>query len=776
MSQKRFKGLTPSSQRVIPALVTLFLVIALFLCTPLFLHPQMAHASGRDPLQWPFASTSIWNMPIGSNAQYVPANIPQASYTSPDPNWFIITHSSDPVRNVYVPGNWGPGRCTGTTYVTSTPFPDSVIVPDATDGSTPNNASAILQPDGHTIVQLEPLARCTAGGNVYGYQACTSDLYGDGICGAHFGSGLSSIGGEIRLSELQASGDNTIPHALQLEIWDNYLGQCGLTLHGQVENGYRWPADRADGGACDPNNSSRYKGTNPSLVQGSLLAIPPSATPASLGITTDVGRKMFYALQNYGGYVVDDTGWDDNQIGVENTVPDYYDFWNTYHNDINILFSNLQVVDNNGPNNIGGGGTLRAPMAPPLNNSTPTPTPTNTPTPTPTPGGGSLSGSVASASSSTTYNLTNQGTTDWVHWGNGSYPGQDRKSGGSAISGVSTFGSGLNTGTWHDSSRNFSWSNGTPTASASDSQTYIWDNGSNGSGFSFTVPADTTTRTLTVYAGGANGGVSGTLQASLSDNSASAYSSSFGPTGSSLLTNIYTITYHAASAGQTLTVKLTKTGGSSGGSAPSVDLIAAALSTSGGGGSGSLSGSVASASSSTTYNLTSLGTTDWVHWGNGSYPGQDRKSGGNAISGVSTFGSGLNTGTWYDSSRNFSWSNGTPTASASDSQTYIWDNGNSGTGFSFTVPADTTTRTLTVYVGAPGGGASGTFNASLSDNSATAYTNSFGPTGSNMVTYVYTITYHAASAGQTLTITLTKTSSSSGGSAPSIDLIAATLS
>ncbi len=225
---------------------------------------------------------------------------------------------------------------------------------------------------------------------------------------------------------------------------------------------------------------------------------------------------------------------------------------------------------------------------------------------------------MSSASSSTTYNLTNQGTTDWVHWGNGSYPGQDRKSGGSAISGVSTFGSGLNTGTWYDSSRNFSWSNGTPTASASDSQTYIWDNGSNGSGFSFTVPADTTTRTLTVYAGGANGGVSGTLQASLSDNSATAYTNSFGPTGSNMVTYVYTITYHAASAGQTLTVKLTKTGGSSGGSAPSVDLIAATLSTSGGGGSGSLSGSVSSASSSTTYNLTSLGTTDWVHWGNGS--------------------------------------------------------------------------------------------------------------------------------------------------------------
>ena len=32
-------------------------------------------ARARDPLLWPFASTSIWNMPIGQGAQFVPAQI-----------------------------------------------------------------------------------------------------------------------------------------------------------------------------------------------------------------------------------------------------------------------------------------------------------------------------------------------------------------------------------------------------------------------------------------------------------------------------------------------------------------------------------------------------------------------------------------------------------------------------------------------------------------------------------------------------------------------------
>ncbi|GCE09358.1 discoidin domain-containing protein [Dictyobacter aurantiacus] len=209
------------------------------------------------------------------------------------------------------------------------------------------------------------MTRCDAGGNVYGYRGCGSDITGDGICGGHFGSGLSSIGGMIRLSELQASGNQNIPHALQLEIWNKYLYAC----HGTV-NGYRWPANQADSGTCDSSNPAVYKGTNTSLMQGSLLALSPSATPDSLGIKTDVGRKMFYTLQNYCGYIVDDTGWDDVQIGVENTLRDNYDFGSAdLSSDIKSLFAALQIIDNNSFSNIGGGGTPRVPLAPPLSTS-----------------------------------------------------------------------------------------------------------------------------------------------------------------------------------------------------------------------------------------------------------------------------------------------------------------------------------------------------------------------------------------------------------------------
>src|SRR5262249_3165046 len=73
-----------------------------------------------------------------------------------------------------------------------------------------------------------------------------------------------------------------------------------------------------------------------------------------------------------------------------------------------------------------------------------------------------------------------------------------------------------------------------------------------------------------------------------------------------------------------------------------------------------------------------------------------------------------------------------------------------GSGFQLTVPADTTPRTLKVYVGAFS--ARGSFEASLSDGSASAYSNSSLVNMGNGPSGVYSINYAAQSTGQTLTI------------------------
>ncbi len=322
----------------------------------------------RNKFLWPFSPTSPWNMPIGSDALYVPANIQKAGYAGADEEYLMWLKDGDPLRQLYQPGAWGEGRCTGTQLVgiAPLPIPDDYIVADAQPGNTPNSASAFLLPDGRTLVQIEPLARCQAGGPLYGFHYYVDeDIYGDGIGGSHFGSGLSAIGGSIRKGEL--TSHQPIHHALKVEIW----GEKYLYYSADIP-GYRWPAELADS-----NAANQYNGNNPALVEGSLLAIPPSVTEESLNLQTRPAKKLFHALQHYGAYVVDDAGWDSHYFAVEKGVVEEfsntfgYDFQGSsgdFYEDFMKLFQALNIVDNNGPTSVGGGGTPRAPLAPPIGN------------------------------------------------------------------------------------------------------------------------------------------------------------------------------------------------------------------------------------------------------------------------------------------------------------------------------------------------------------------------------------------------------------------------
>ena len=72
-------------------------------------------------------------------------------------------------------------------------------------------------PDGQrrTIKQTQPFSRCMAGGAATSrYDSADVDITGDGITGAHGGSGLSAIGGTLRVGELRPGGP-PVRHALK---------------------------------------------------------------------------------------------------------------------------------------------------------------------------------------------------------------------------------------------------------------------------------------------------------------------------------------------------------------------------------------------------------------------------------------------------------------------------------------------------------------------------------------------------------------------------------
>lgn len=328
----------------------------------------------RDKYQQPFSTTSIWNTPIGSKAKYVDIYIGSKG-VGVDTDWFITTKASDPAVPTYMIPTWGQGRCTGTIPqqqgqwhpAASQPLkvPYDRIIPDARPGWTPNNSSAFLKPDGKTLVEFNGTARCVPGGPLYGNWFGEHDVYGDGIDGGHGGSGMSSIGGSIRKGELL--NNKPIPHALKIVLWGNWLHYN----RNSATPGRRWPARLADAGAAN-----QYKGSYSALVMGSLLAIPTGVTPKKLGLTTLAGKKVFYAMQDYGAYVVDDSGWDYNYINVERRAEVEYQQVKGVHinedkalqNDLTKIIQALKVINNNGPNSIGGGGVRRRPLASPLSN------------------------------------------------------------------------------------------------------------------------------------------------------------------------------------------------------------------------------------------------------------------------------------------------------------------------------------------------------------------------------------------------------------------------
>jgi Bacterial Ig domain len=457
---------------------------------------------------------------------------------------------------------------------------------------------------------------------------------------------------------------------------------------------------------------------------------------------------------------------------------------------------------------------------------------------------GTLTGSFSSLT--TNVDLTSAGKSDWVHWGLYTDTSVDRKWGVPAQIGdlgtISSFGQYTYVYQYSDNYNGYAWYDGWPDVSVTNTTTGVWAyqafplNSTNW-GFKFSVPADTTNRTLLVYVGAF--AARGQLTATLSDGGApyvdsSLYNTSNGPGG------VYTLSFQAASAGQTLTVKwllysrapgpntananvtiqaaaltlanahnppmatLTSPAAQSAFPAPaSIGLSADAAALDGTitnvvffagtnrlgasstapysvtwnnaqtghyyltaeafdsqgssrpslpvevfvyGTGGSLSGTLASPPIAV--DLTLEGTNDWMHWGLVTNTSVDRKSGVTPQLGFELLGSSPPQ-QYGDNYTGFSWEDGVPTPTATNSTTGIFVTGLTN-GFYLTAPADTASRRLRVYVG--GYGSQGSFEAFLGDFSGAPYIDDSTGDPYNNVYSVYELSYAAASPGQQLVV------------------------
>jgi len=273
-------------------------------------------SSGWTLGQAPFASTSLWNRPVPSNATYTPLAWPATTGFNYSANWsqysapVYVSSPSDPLCTVTYGA--GQGYSAGSVQLN---------IPSGATGAPGSDAEIVII-DGTTVWNFWVFSRTSD-------TAATANQQGhcDVITGTGFGNfsggqgagimacGSSGLGGMLIQAETDAG---PIMHALQLS-----------PLNTLVKPGFVAPAIRGDG-----NTSSGI------VQEGDLLAIPPSVAMPT-GLST-IGQQIFTALQTYGCYVVDVSGGDSTlrmqQNAYNQTVAD-----NAWH-DSNKIIPLLQQV------------------------------------------------------------------------------------------------------------------------------------------------------------------------------------------------------------------------------------------------------------------------------------------------------------------------------------------------------------------------------------------------------------------------------------------------
>ncbi|MCU1488012.1 MAG: hypothetical protein JWN67_4758 [Actinomycetia bacterium] len=297
--------------------------------------PATTTAPARDAALWPFASTSPWNLPIGSGATYESVGDARTATllsTARSTAWVNAEQYSHPVYRASATDPVVTVRRSGFADVTFR------LPVGATPAAGSDRHLHVVDPTGRWLDEDWHVIG-TAPALTTGYHVRT-DLYGPGVGqGGVRAYGGSAVGGLIRTWELE---QGTIRHALALALEADQLGR-----------GPVWPATAEDGDAA-----RSYTGNVP---MGTLAAIPPSIDVNRLGLSP-AGLAAARALQDYGAYVVDRSGC--TCLYAEPTAP--RTAVSDLRKDVAKLRSLLRVVTDNRADNVGGGGTRRAPLAPAL--------------------------------------------------------------------------------------------------------------------------------------------------------------------------------------------------------------------------------------------------------------------------------------------------------------------------------------------------------------------------------------------------------------------------
>ena len=297
----------------------------------------------RDPVKWPFAAKSPWNAPIGSAAKYAePVGVDLAAgirmydtqavhptiraSANASPNEMLLYRENEP-------------QPVARVRVVKSQIPDSEM------------NFAVVSEDGKTIYDIVGGRR--NGNDIIARRLVVADLTGSGMPGeynAPTSTGFSDYAGSLCADDF----NGPINRALGAVFHRSILAR---TPEGTA---HVWPATRSPGGMA-----SQVSPTG-NLHVGTLLAIPLDVDLATIGVgNSGAAYEIAKAFQNFGLYLKKPHGGspDGPQLGMCGDLR-AANLPRDFPAQLAKVASYLKVVENNGPNSVGGGGTPGQPSAP----------------------------------------------------------------------------------------------------------------------------------------------------------------------------------------------------------------------------------------------------------------------------------------------------------------------------------------------------------------------------------------------------------------------------